>query len=100
MERLNWRAGRLNAVFWYCVMEAAMARKPQPINGKNAEEAEARLRDLKRRFGRVSGRYGQRGGPTSDSSGSRGGFSLTPAEWAIAAGLVVFLATAGAMAFG
>ncbi len=77
-----------------------MARKPQPINGKNAEEAEARLRDLKRRFGRVSGRYGQRGGPTSDSSGSLGGFSLTPAEWAIAAGLVVFLAIAGAMAFG
>ena len=25
-------------------------RQPQPINGENAEEAEARLRNLKRRF--------------------------------------------------
>tara|TARA_R100000365_G_scaffold2998_2_gene9321 strand:+ start:665 stop:910 length:246 start_codon:yes stop_codon:yes gene_type:complete len=81
-------------------MEAVMARKPQPINGENAEEAEARLRDLKRRFSRVSGRYGRRSGPVAGAGGSGGGFSLSGAEWAIVAGLVVFLVVVGAMALG
>jgi len=75
-------------------------RQPQPIDGENAEEAEARLRNLKRRFGRVSGRYGRHSDPASDDSGPGGGLSLSGAEWAIAAGLVVFLAIVGAMAMG
>lgn len=82
-----------------------MARKPQPINGENAEEAEARLKSLRQRFGRVSGRYGRvrnNAGAVSanPSVGGRRGFTFSRFEWLIAGGVVVFLLVVGGQVFG
>lgn len=61
-----------------------MPRPPEPVDGENAEEAEARLRRLNQGFRKVSSRL--------DGSSRRvGGWGMTPFEVVILVGLLGFI---------
>lgn len=68
-----------------------MPRKPEPIDGENAEAAEARLKNLRGRFSKVS----------SDFSTRRGAGKLPVSlfEMAIMAGVGVFIVAVAMQVF-
>jgi|GEM_PF-3529565 len=69
-----------------------MPRKPEPIDGENAEAAEARLKNLRGRFSKVSGNFSTRRG--------EGKMPLSPFEVAILAGVGLFVVAVAVQVLG